>query len=153
MEISEINSSKSLSHIEAIASMDNWDSFMDFIQDQCSTYIKDSSKSYGVVLAAEELISNIIRASESNPAVSKSVILSLYSELRTTESGTFFDLITQDTGIHFDPNFENLAVNVDSPIEHREIGGLGLFLVKSSVDIVSYEWKDEHNIYTLSTTL
>ena len=153
MEANEVNSSQSLSHIEAVASMDNWDLFMTFIQNQCSINIKDSSKSYGVVLAAEELISNIIRASESNASGSKSVILRIFSKSRTSGSFDYFDLITKDNGIQFDPRFQDLKVDTDLPVNEREIGGLGLFLVKSSVDQVKYEWQDNHNVYTLSTTI
>ena len=153
MEVDEINSSKSLSHIEAVASMENWDLFMTFIQNQCSINIKDSSKSYGVVLAADELISNIIRASESNALGSKSVILRIFSKSRTSGSFDYFDLITKDNGIQFDPRFQDLKVDTDLPVNEREIGGLGLFLVKSSVDQVKYEWQDNHNVYTLSTTI
>ena len=153
MEANEVNSSQSLSHIEAVASMDNWDLFMTFIQNQCSTHIHDSSKSYGVVLAAEELISNIIRASEANLVYPKTVTLGIFSEFSTINSFRYFNLITKDNGIHFDPNFQDLKVNVDLPVKDREVGGLGLFLVKSSVDTVRYQWVDAQNTYTLSTTL
>ena len=35
------------------------------------------------------------------------------------------------------------------PLEERDIGGLGLFLVKKNVDNISYEYKDKQNILTI----
>ena len=81
------------------------------------------------------------------------MILRIFSKSRTSGSFDYFDLITKDNGIQFDPRFQDLKVDTDLPVNEREIGGLGLFLVKSSVDQVKYEWQDNHNVYTLSTTI
>ena len=68
-----------------------------------------------------------------------------------TECKAVFDLVIADNGIHFDPEFDSLKNPYpDIKISDRKIGGLGLFLVKSSCDSVKYIYEDLFNIYTLS---
>jgi anti-sigma regulatory factor (Ser/Thr protein kinase) len=59
-----------------------------------------------------------------------------------------------DNGPPFDPQFEMLDTSVaDVPIQKRQIGGLGLFLIKTSVDKVDYAYVDRRNLYTIDTRL
>ena len=142
------NSKKILNQIVAKPSMDSWDALMDFISTETIKYISDKKKSYGLKLAAEEIISNIIRVSE----CTEEVIVKISSQQDTTkECKTVFDLVIADNGIHFNPEFDSLENPCpDMKISDRKIGGLGLFLVKSSCDSVKYIYEDFFNIYTLS---
>lgn len=57
-----------------------------------------------------------------------------------------------DNGISFNP----LTVqqpDLELSSEEREIGGLGLFLVKKNVDDIYYEYKDNYNILTIKKVL
>ena len=53
-----------------------------------------------------------------------------------------------DKGKPFDPLAKKDA-DVTLPPEKREIGGLGIFLVKKTMDSVKYEYKDGQNILTV----
>ena len=53
-----------------------------------------------------------------------------------------------DKGKPFDPLSKKDA-DVTLPPEEREIGGLGIFLVKKTMDSVEYEYKDGQNILTV----
>ena len=53
-----------------------------------------------------------------------------------------------DKGKPFDPLSKKDA-DVTLPPEEREIGGLGIFLVKKTMDSVKYEYKDGQNILTV----
>jgi len=53
-----------------------------------------------------------------------------------------------DNGIPFNP-LEKEDPDITKPIEDREIGGLGIFLVKNIMDDVMYEYKNNCNILTL----
>lgn len=53
-----------------------------------------------------------------------------------------------DSGIPFNP-LERKDPDVTLPAEERNIGGLGIYMVKKSMDDVSYEYKDGHNIFTI----
>ena len=53
-----------------------------------------------------------------------------------------------DSGKPFDP----LSVpepNISLPVEQRGVGGLGLFLVKKTMDDLIYEYKDGKNVVTI----
>jgi anti-sigma regulatory factor (Ser/Thr protein kinase) len=51
----------------------------------------------------------------------------------------------RDWGIPFDP-LAKTDPDISLSVEEREIGGLGIFMVKKSMDSVDYEYKDGHNI-------
>ena len=56
----------------------------------------------------------------------------------------------EDNGIHFDPDFaDERQIELNQPIEQRQVGGLGLFLVQKSVDRVEYAWINDRNRYRL----
>ena len=54
-----------------------------------------------------------------------------------------------DKGIPYDP-LKNEEPDITLSAEEREIGGLGIFLVKQTMDEVRYEHKDGQNILTIS---
>ena len=61
-------------------------------------------------------------------------------------------LIFIDQGIPYNP-LENKDPDITLDIEDREIGGLGIFLVKKTMDELSYEYVDGHNILTMKKEL
>lgn len=54
----------------------------------------------------------------------------------------------KDTGIPFDPLAKE-DPDIKAPVEERQIGGLGIYMVKQTMDDVQYERKDDTNILTL----
>ncbi len=60
-------------------------------------------------------------------------------------------LIFKDKGQPFDP-LKNTDPDVTLSSEEREVGGLGIFMVKKLMDVVSYDYKDGTNILTLEKT-
>ena len=135
--------------IETKASMDNWELFIENAGLAISRDLKNEEKTYKLKLAYEELISNIIRSAEENN--SDNIILKVSSCVSELKGNKFFTLQTEDNGLRFDPEYnaeEN--VDVDQHISEREIGGLGIFLIKQSVDFADYEWSNGTNINQLS---
>ena len=90
-----------------------------------------------VNLVLEEMVTNVIKYAEpktGDPHVS--VLLDLVSrELTVT-------LI--DNGPAFNP-LDHPDVDTTAPIEEREIGGLGIHLVKKMVDHIEYHRRDQQN--------
>ena len=39
--------------------------------------------------------------------------------------------------------------DVTLSVDERQIGGLGIYMVKKSMDSVQYEYKDGHNVFTM----
>lgn len=56
--------------------------------------------------------------------------------------------VFKDSGKPFNP-LEKADPDINASSDEREIGGLGIFMVKKIMDEVSYEYKDNHNILTL----
>ena len=144
-------SDQTLGSIEAIASMDNWDKFNDFISELIALNVKEKGIGYKLRLASEELISNIIRAANDTPRTQgNEVILVITARLHKDGNQSWFILETKDSGSHFDPQFEQRQpIDTEQHVSERKIGGLGLFLIQQSVEKVNYEWKEEFNVYEL----
>lgn len=144
-------SDQTLDSIEAFASMENWDKFVDFTGRLFDLNIKEKSLSYKLRLASEELISNIIRAAIDIPRTQgDEVILEITAKLHKEDNQSWFILGTKDNGSHFDPMFEQRpTIDTEQPVSERKIGGLGLFLIQQSVEKVTYKWKDGFNMYEL----
>ena len=53
-----------------------------------------------------------------------------------------------DTGIPYDP-LKKEDPDVSLPVEERQIGGLGIYMVKKSMDDMLYKYKDGQNILTI----
>lgn len=72
-------------------------------------------------------------------------------EIRLANQGETITLQISDVGQPFDPLREALAPDLSLSLEERPIGGLGLYLVKTMVDEMHYQWEDGRNHLTLIT--
>ncbi|WP_094556884.1 ATP-binding protein [Synechococcus sp. 1G10] len=143
-----------IGRIERSATSEHWDILLQFVKEQVQDHVKDSRKSYGITLAVEELLSNIMRDSSiSNLKPGPSIIQ--IACWRNMESGqNRFELQVSDDAAPFDPKLESVPTSLpDTPIENRKIGGLGLFLIKSSVDEATYSYQHGRNTYRLISNL
>ena len=138
------------------ASMENWDEFISFIDQASEIKSLSSKRKYRLKLAAEELLSNIICSSESSTKTTVSKhFLHIYFEMVQLAGSHRLELILKDNAPQFDPKFYDMEPpkHIQAPVALKPIGGLGLFLVKDSVDSVSYKYRDGHNVYTLEMQL
>lgn len=90
-----------------------------------------------VQISADEIFSNIVRYSNASE-----VKLSL----RKTDAGLEIEFC--DNGDVFDPTGRK-APDVTLPAEQREIGGLGIFMVRKMTSDFKYKYKDGRNVLTL----
>ncbi len=67
------------------------------------------------------------------------------------ENGKITITIT-DSGKPFDP-LKKPDPDITLSAEERQIGGLGIYMVKQSMDNVSYEYKDGKNIFMMDKAL
>ncbi|MDR1534664.1 MAG: ATP-binding protein [Planctomycetota bacterium] len=72
--------------------------------------------------------------------------------LRSWLSGGHFFLELADGGIPFNP-LEVPPPSLDLPLESRRIGGLGIHMIRESMDGVGYERREGRNILTLDKKL
>ncbi len=71
------------------------------------------------------------------------------AEITAGFDGSTVSLTFADSGSPYNP-LEKTDPDVTLSAEDRQIGGLGIFLVKKSTDDASYEYKDGKNIFTVS---
>lgn len=99
-----------------------------------------------IELAVEEIFINISSYAY-NPEIGPATIKATVEENPLAVSLTFID-----NGMPYDPLAKE---DPDTTLgaEERRIGGLGIFLVKQTMDNVSYEYKNGSNILTIKKNI
>ena len=90
-----------------------------------------------VNIAADEIFSNIARYSGAQ---------AVRVDCRITDGRVVIRFT--DDGIPYDPTVQP-EPDITLPAEERESGGLGILVVKKSMDLMSYEYTDGHNSLTI----
>ncbi len=94
-------------------------------------------------IAADEVFANVSMYAYAPETGDVTVGLEIDGETKTAT------LQFRDRGIPFDPTLVE-EPDVTLPAEKRRIGGLGIFMVKKSMDSVHYEYRDGQNILTIT---
>ena len=97
-------------------------------------------------VAIDELFSNIARYAYTPGTGTATVQVEIEKEPPTAVI-TFID-----QGIAYDP-LTNPDPDTTLPAEERQAGGLGIFLVKKTMDDVNYEYRDGQNILRIRKRL
>ncbi|MCR5686812.1 MAG: ATP-binding protein [Lachnospiraceae bacterium] len=101
---------------------------------------------YQIDIAVEEIFVNIASYAYS-PGTGKAVI-----EIETEAEPGCVAITFRDSGIPYDPLAKE-DPDITLCAEEREIGGLGIFMVKKSMDDVKYEYSGGQNILTIRKNL
>ena len=99
-----------------------------------------------IEIAVEEIYVNIVHYAY-NPEIGKATI-----RCEVTEDPMQVIIQFMDSGVPFDPLAKEDA-DITLSAEERQIGGLGIFMVKKSMDEVSYEYKEGKNVLTIKKVL
>lgn len=94
-----------------------------------------------ILIAAEEIFVNIASYAYGDGGGNASVKTLL-------DENNNFHIRFEDGGIPYNP-LAKADPNISLTAEERGIGGLGIFMVKKSMDDVQYEYKDDMNCLTL----
>jgi len=89
-------------------------------------------------IVMDEIVSNIVRCSGSKDFVVR---------IETAEEGVAMTFT--DSGRPFDPTREASDPDLSAAAADREIGGLGIFMVRKLSKSVSYRRQDDRNILTV----
>ena len=123
------------------AKLENLDTVLDFINekiDDCSAKIQNQIR-----IVVDEIFSNIARYAY-HPKVGGAVVRIAVGD----------DIIIEfeDNGTPYNP-LDQVDPDVSLSAEEREIGGLGLFMVKNLMDSVEYRREENRNILTIKKRL
>ena len=95
-----------------------------------------------IELAIDEIFTNIVSYAYGSGTGTATVQMSY-------DAGTGeVSLVFMDSGVPYDP-LKKEDPDVNLPAEERAIGGLGIFLVKKTMDDMRYEYRDGRNCLTL----
>ena len=115
--------------------------FVETVADQAKLSLETTSN---LNLALEEAVANVI--SYAYPEGTDGVV---DIDACVTEHEVSF--VITDSGKAFDPTAKE-ELDINAGVEERPIGGLGIHLVRTIMDTVSYERKEEQNILTITKT-
>lgn len=122
-----------------ISQLDQVLSFADGILEEIDCPMKTQMQ---LDIAIEELFVNI--ANYAYPDGEGNVVI----EVEADSSTKSVQIVFEDEGIPYNP-LEKEDPDISLSAEDRPIGGLGIFMVKKSVDDMSYEYKDGKNRLTI----
>jgi anti-sigma regulatory factor (Ser/Thr protein kinase) len=123
--------------------LDSLKPIRDFVTEAARAAGLDTKRTYRLRLAVDEIATNIVTHGYAGAGLEGTVSLHAKIEKDTVA------IVIEDTGATFDPGQSAPQVDLDTPIEERKIGGLGIFLVSQITDKVSYERVDNLNRNTV----
>lgn len=128
------------------ASVDNLDKVLAFVDEQLEKHDCSPKIQMQIDVAVEEIFVNIASYAYTPQKGSANISVEIQEEPLAVII-TFID-----GGVPYDP-LKKPDPDVSLPAEEREIGGLGIYMVKQSMDNISYEYRDGKNILTIQKNL
>ena len=121
--------------------MDNIDKLTAFVEETCENVNFDMETTMQLNLAIEEAVVNII-----NYAYPKNIkgLINIMAQANDNR----IKFVISDKGRPFDPTARQ-EINTNIPLEDRQIGGLGIHLIRKIMDSINYERIKDENILTL----
>ena len=122
---------------------ENLDRVLEFIEEQLEQYDCPNKTVIQIKIAVEELFVNIAHYAYGEETG--------YAIIQTETEAGKIKITLIDGGMHYNP-LEKKDPDVTLSAEERQIGGLGIYMVKKSMDSVEYEYVDEKNCLTITKT-
>lgn len=97
-------------------------------------------------IAVEEIFVNIASYAYA-PGIGEATI-----RVETVKDPASISITFIDSGMHYDPLAKE-DPDVTLSAQERKIGGLGIFMVKKSMDDITYEYLDGKNILTIKKNI
>ena len=124
------------------AKVNNLSKVLDFINDELSEAGCSIRDAMQIDVAVEELFVNIALYAYPSGSGIATICISILNDPKTAE------ISLSDSGIPFDPLAKedpDISLNADE----REIGGLGIYMARKTMDEITYENSDGLNITTI----
>ena len=132
--------------IDLVAEKKNLSEVLEFVEKSLEGTSCNMKTQMQICVAVEEIFVNIANYAYA-PDKGRVKI-----ELEITDDPETAVITFTDSGVPYDPLAKE-DPDVTLSAEERKIGGLGIYMVKQSVDDIAYEYKDGQNILTLKKYL
>ena len=128
------------------AKVEKLDAVLDFVNKKLEDNDCPMKTQIQIDVAVEEIFVNIASYAYAPGEGDATIEAEIYDDplriaIRFTDSGMPYDPLAKE-----DPD-------VTLSVEERQIGGLGIYMVKKSMDEVAYEHKDGNNVFTIIKNL
>ena len=134
----------SVNNISVQATTENLDTVIGFVDEfleECGCPMKTQMQ---IDLCVEEMYINIANYAYGDDIGE--------AEIEVSENGGEVSITMKDRGVPYNP-LEKPDPDTTLSAEERQVGGLGIFIVKKTMDSVIYEYKDGQNIFTMTKKL
>ena len=128
------------------AERNNLPQVLEFVDEQLEAVDCPMMTQTTIDIAVEELFVNIASYAY-NPEIGIAVV-----QVTVHDDPLSVEITFIDNGMQYDP-LAKADPDTTLSAAQRQIGGLGIFMVKKSMDAVNYEYKDGKNILTIKKTL
>lgn len=125
------------------ARLDLWERVHGFLEENLNRLNCSEKASVQVLIAAEEIYANIARYAYQKEEGTVCV------EVEKLKDTGQMKITFTDSGIPYNP-LKQEKPDITLSAEERQIGGLGIYIVKKMMDDVSYRYEDGKNILTIS---
>ena len=128
------------------ATVENIGMVTDFVNEQLEALDCPMKAQMQIDIAIDELFGNIAHYAY-HPEVGNATV-----RVEVTEEPLAVIVTFIDGGVPYDPlNTEEPDITLSA--ENRQLGGLGIYMVKKSMDEISYEYRDGKNILSIKKKL
>ena len=128
------------------ATVENIESVTDFVNEQLEALDCPMKAQMQIDIAIDEIFSNIAHYAY-NPEIGQATV-----RVEVLEDPLAVTITFIDNGVPYDP-LAKADPGTTLSAEERDIGGLGIYMVKKSMDEIVYEYKDGHNILKIKKNI
>ena len=128
------------------AKTSNIEAVTDFVNEQLEALDCPIKAQMQIDIAIDELFGNIAHYAY-NPEIGQATV-----RVEVIEDPLAVTITFIDNGVPYDP-LAKADPDTTLSAEEREIGGLGIYMVKKSMDDITYEYKAGQNILTIKKNL
>lgn len=128
------------------ATVENIETVTDFVNEQLEALDCPMKAQMQIDIAIDELFGNIAHYAY-HPEVGNATV-----RVEVTEEPLAVIVTFIDKGMPYDP-LRAAEPDITLSAEERNLGGLGIYMVKKSMDEITYEYKDGKNILAIKKKL
>ena len=117
-----------------------------FVEQICEEFSLDMTIAFNLQLVLDEAVSNVINYAYGDAT---DMPISIQADVVATDNGRQIVIEIADKGMPFNPIEEAPEVDTTLSAEERQIGGLGIFLIRQTMDELRYDRRQDTNIFTI----